>query len=343
MINLPRLLSIGAMAAFCVACSSRPSIDKVNEHFANPTGSTSNKTQVIAATGKHDTSETAQRVAGNGSSFGFGLSAVGKFNGLERLQPRTMFSHEISKLRSLAMGIEQSALVSGVEGSDPCVDEDALGRAFTELSAGFLLGGKGSGDFSYTIDLEKCTEGLVTGSMSVDGEIELSKTSFSFYVEQSLTDACETMGIEACVNGEFAIEMSAEGDEMMQTGKLDFVTAWFVDTTWNEQGQRLSAEAKGGIRLAADNEMAELEVLVFVVDANGDEKSFVLTVTANADGTASLTIRGSDGNLNCTVQADGAGECTEFLNGSAVMDGTQLQWSTIEAREVRQSESFGRY
>lgn len=331
------------MAISCVACSSRPTIDTVNEHFANPTGSTSNKTQVIAATGKHDTSETAQRVAGNGGSFGFGLSAVGKFKGLERLQPRTMFSHEITKLRSLALGIEQSALVSGVEGSDPCVDEDALGRAFAELSIGLGLGGKGSGDFSYSVDLEKCTEGLVTGSMSVEGEIEISKTSFSFYVEQSLSDACETSGIEACVNGEFAIEMSAEGDEMMQTGKLDFVTAWFVDTTWNENGNRLSAEAKGGIRLAADNEMAELEVLVFVVDANGDEKSFVLTVTANADGTASLTIRGSDGNLNCVVQADGAGECTEVLNGSVVMDGAQLQWSTLEAQEVRKSESFGRY
>lgn len=335
------ILCLAAVGSF--ACSDRPGIDEVKEHFENPTGSTASKSSVIAATGKQDASSAAQRVAGNGNAFGFGLTAVGKRQGLERLQARTVFDREIRELKAMIAGKQELALITETGDRDPCVDEDEVSGAFGELALTLALGGSGSADFSYEVDLEKCTNGEVTGTMSVDGEIELSKDSFRFFIEESLSNVCETVGEKACVDGEFAIEMAAEGDEMMNSGSLDFITAWFVSASWDEAGIRKSAEAKGGIRLAANELNASLEILIYVVDTDGEEKSLVLRVSADADGNATIEIRGSDGSISCVINADGSGECVEFVNGAAVMGEMKLSWTDIEAKEVENSESFGAY
>jgi hypothetical protein len=340
-LNLNWILCAAAVTSF--ACADRPTIDQVKEHFENPTGATADKGSVIAATGKQDASSAAQRVAGNGAGFGFGLTAVGKQNGLERLQARTMFDKEIRQLKAIVAGKRELALSTEIGETDPCVDEAAVNDAFGELIFSAALGGSASADFSYEIDLDKCTNGKVTGTMSVEGEIELSEESFKFTIEEQLSNVCETTGEKACVDGEFAIEMAAEGDEMMNSGSLSFVTAWFVDASWEEDGARLEAEAKGGIRLVADETSAQLEVLVFVVNADGSEESLVLRVTTNADGSGTIEIRGRDGSISCTINANGSGECVEIVNGAAVMGETKISWTDIEAKEIESSESFGEY
>jgi len=336
-----------ALGVTAFACGGRPTIEEVKTHFENPTGSTGDKTALISATGKQEASETAQRVAGNGNAFGgLGLTAVGKKQGLDRLQAGSLFARQLNQLKAFTEGKRELALNGNMGDTDACVDEDEVNSAFTELffSSALNNGKSASADFSYTIDLNECTKGEVTGTMAVDGEIELTENSFRFLIEEELTDVCETVGQKACVDGEFAIEMATTGNtEQEEIRSLSFTTAWFVTAAWDEDGSRMSAEAKGGMRINADDTMAKLEVLMFVVDKDGTEVSLVLRVTVNADGSGTVEIRGTDGSLSCVINADGSGECVELVNGAAVMGESKISWTEIEAKEVTASDEFGAY
>lgn len=334
-------LTIAACATMILsACGGdRPSIDDVKQNFESPTGSSTDKSAVVSTNEKRTGSAPAHRIAGNGGGFGFGLTAHGKQRGLERLQAPRMFNREFQRVKYFLEGKQQQALSAAQSSADPCVDDDAVEGALKSLFAEILLTGSGSGSFKYDVDANKCSEGELTGTMTVKGKIEASKDSFKFSIEQTLTDVCEVGGEKACVTGEFLIEMEAKSENGGELGNASFVTAWFATASWDDDGTPVTAEAKGGVRIMADNTSASLEYLYYVKDKDGNEVTYVLRITANADGSGTLEIRCADSEISCTVAADGSGMCTAKDDSSKVV----VEWTDAEAGAIAADESLMKY
>lgn len=100
-------------------------------------------------------------------------------------------------------------------------------------------------------------------------------------------------------------------------GSLEFITAWELNGQWNEDGAQRQASLRGALRLVASNtggtDFGSIEYLFYVQTPDGTEASYILSITAESsgpNGTATLEIRGSDGELTCTINSDGSGMCT---------------------------------
>jgi len=114
------------------------------------------------------------------------------------------------------------------------------------------------------------------------------------------------------------MEASAQSlDSSNGLGSLEFITAWELSGQWNEEGTPRQATLRGALLLAASNtggsDFGSIEYLFYVQTPEGGEESYVLSITAESsgpNGTATLEIRGSDGELTCTINSDGSGMCT---------------------------------
>lgn len=69
-------------------------------------------------------------------------------------------------------------------------------------------------------------------------------------------------------------------------------------------------------RLRASEQGGAIEYLVYATGSDGREVSYVYTYTVTGDG-ASFTILGADGEVTCTVAADGQAECSDGTTWSA--------------------------
>lgn len=291
-----------AMTLGLVGCggSNAPSIDTVKQDFTSPSGSTKDKASVAQAYSKQSNSSAASRVVGGGFVPG-GL--IAKPVGIEKLQARHMFAPLFEYLAARAKGVQ----VSGLRAS-----QDAGWSCFTaeDFSSASVSGDGTSGSFSFSKDLSTCTGGELTGNMSVDAEFEMDQAagSFTYKMEEELSAVCETSGAKTCVTGTYVIEMEYGGAE---TGA--FFAGWFLDVTWEEDGAQKAMQTKGGLRLNSTATEQSLEYLVYVKDEAGAEHSLVFTVKVNGEGTTTITVRGTDGSIDCTIQADGSGSCTGDL------------------------------
>lgn len=326
------LTLIAGLSLAAAACGSdTPTIDEVKTEFENPSGSTSDKDSLISANEKSTAANPGTRIAGNGNVFGgAALTAQGKPLGIERLQASRLYSREYRMLSSFLEGKRELHLTEA--DASACKDQEELDGAVKELFVEALLTGSGSGSFSYSVDVAKCTGGEVTGAMDVSGEIELTDKSLIFNISQVLTNVCETTGQKACVTGEFALEMTALSDNGSDVSTGTFTTAWFLDAEWDEDGKRVSGQAKGGMRATGDNNTgaASLEYLLWVKKKDGTEVTYVLKISVDGEGNGTLEIRGKDGELVCTVKADGSGMCT-------AKDGTstaEVSWSSDDAKVI---------
>ncbi|MBI2376299.1 MAG: hypothetical protein HYV07_20055 [Deltaproteobacteria bacterium] len=295
----------GAMTL--AACGGGPDIDQVKADFDSPNGSVKDKGTMLKANESRDASNPALKVAGGSSAFtgGFGLTAADATWG--RLHPANLLKNHISRTMAMRGSPEKiAARRFGMEDVDL-----SAGGCFNpaDVSGGGSVSADGSaeGSFSFSMDLS-CVGG--TGSVDIDGEFEVSQTKLYYLIEETFSDACFEGN---CVNGSLLVELDApEGLQLGiggGTSSMKMLTAWDLTAKWNEGNAAHEASTKGGMRLAAEGTSGEFEYLVYVANADGAEVTYVLKATANETG-ATLMYKGADGEVNCTMSADGSGSCT---------------------------------
>lgn len=350
--KLERITGVAALtAAFALtACGGGPDIDKVREDFNNPSGSTKDQKGVMAANGKRDASESALRLTTG--IPGAGLTATGKVYGIEKIGPRYMFERDIRRVWAHAQSKNLQALSAAQFDDEPtsgdCNNSPEAQAAMEKLYADLIKdavspfggGGSASASTDFTVDLATCSNGELSGTLEVVMEVEFDSDSMRFAIEEKFIDVCEAQGQQACINGNLIMEATGMGLSGGEGGTLEFLTAWELDATWTEDGKALSAKTKGGIRLAADDNMFGMEYLIYVIDSSGEEVSYVMRFAANADGSWTLEYEGADGKLSCTANADGSATCTGTDESGAAFD---LSWTDAEYDDVLDDEDFADY
>ncbi len=315
---------LGAAIAL-TACGGGPDVESAREHFKNPTGSTQNQAAVAASGGSLSLSNSAISVAGDGIP-GRGLTAEGKIKGFNQVSIRRLWERRGRALLDLSLGRTSQGLEEANFSGAGCGDTPEAQQAYQDLiedltlssAIGGALGSSSvSGSASYSLDLSTCSGSQLTGSASYEIKIEVSGDSASFTVKQGFDNVCTTDAEPECLSGSILMEASATSG--LSSGSAEFITAWELEATAGAK----SASLKGGVRVAATNDSGTLETLIFAKGPDGEEYSFVYTIKATADS-ATVTIRGSDGELSCSITNEGAtGMCTG-PNGS-------ITWTAEEA------------
>ncbi len=308
------LVSVGL-----VACGSdKPNIDQIKKDFDSPSGSIQDKNAVIAAGTKQSASGPA--VALGGSFSAGSLTAADAVRGLNQLNVRRNWELPGKYLLQRMQGVNRQEL------SAAQFDDGACGA---EAQQAYLQLASGKSSASYSVDLSTCSNGEMTGSISVKMEIEGNETSGRFNIEQELKSVCEVAGDKACVDGWLVMELSLE-QTGPNAGRFEIVTGWDLNATWTDNGVQQTGNLRGGLRTKFEGSEvsgnASLEYLVYVTTPDGKEYSFVLEISANSEGAGTLSIRGSDGELTCTFNADNSGSCTATGSGGS----GSLTWTAEE-------------
>jgi hypothetical protein len=294
-----KLHQLGTLAFFTLglttACGSGVDIDRLRADFDNPSGSVANKDAVLAATMQKNASGPALAL-GSGGLPG-ALSVDGRSSALANLSRRSTMERRAravleQRLGRGADGLSRAALAE----AGGCDDAAAAMSAWTSLGAG-------GGSASYELDLSACSGGELTGKVSVEIEVDGDIRGGTVTLEQTFVGVCEVGGRESCLDGTMVME--AKGD---QSG-FQFTIGWNFDARWNEGGRALATKTKGGMRMGGTEQSASFEYLVYVTAPDGTEYSFIFELSADDSG-ARFAIRGEDGKIECTVDAEGAGMCT---------------------------------
>ncbi|MCB9646508.1 MAG: hypothetical protein H6730_07915 [Deltaproteobacteria bacterium] len=306
------LAAFTSLSLGLVACGGDP-IDQIREDFQNPSGSTSNKEGVMAAQAQRDGANPVMGIAGAGIP-GAALTAEGKTRALEQVSATAWAPKALNMIRAAraaAKGSKQSFLTSAQFAGAGCSDDMAAQQAYEEIWQELILDaafgvGAASGDASYTLDVSSCSDGELTGSMTVEIKISISDEETKFEVKQTM-DICEVGGAEACVNGETVMRATASGTSS-ETEAAEILAYWDVSGTWHEDASTYSAQLKGGVRITATSgtagDTAGIEYLFYVKAPDGEEYSYVFSISATnvgGMGTVSWTIRGADGEITCTA------------------------------------------
>lgn len=327
------LASFGPL--FAIACGGGPDIDKTKADFENPSGSVGSKEAVIAANGERGAGGPAIAVAGGGVP-GAALVADGGTSELSKLNVMRNFAPKAQSLyAALRAGSKQQALATAQTSiGDRCADSEAARQAYSDMIASLFLdalnplGGDLDGSASYEIDLSSCSEGQLSGRLGVEIEVLLAENRFKFTVTESFDNVCETMDAQACVSGDLIMEAAADSTGM-DAANFTFVSAWELDTKWNDNGTPREATVTGGLRIAAiqmgSSQTSSIEYLFYVTPPDGDAVSYVFRATADEMGNATFEVRGHDGSISCSINNEG-GSCT-----SVGGDGTvTLTWTAAD-------------
>lgn len=332
-----RLALVPLVPLFAVACGGGPDLEQVKKDFQSPSGSVGNKESVVAANGKRDAGGPAIALAGGGVP-GAALTARGTGSALEELNAYRTFADRARSLNAaLRAGKKEQALRTS-QATDigaRCSDSEVAREAYSEmLSDLFLdainpLGGDLNGSADYELDLSSCSEGQLTGRLAVEIEVTLAENRFAFKVTEDFDNVCELSGAEACVTGTLIMEAAADNTGS-DASNFNFVTAWELDTRWNDNGTPREASVSAGLRIGSVqdgmNATTTVEYLFYVTPPDGDQVSYVFRLTADEMGNATFEIRGADGSLSCAIMPEG-GTCTS-IGG----DGTAtLTWTRDEA------------
>lgn len=349
--TIARLFPTALTAIALTACgSSGPDLDQVRQDFDNPTGSISDRTALMDATGKREASGPALALAGGGIP-GQSLTAA-EVKGVGQLAPMKLHGRHMERVRyalsetgRARAGLSADAELPGDgDYSNTCAESPEAEAAFQGAYEALIRDAAGGGSSasasaSYSLDVGACAANM-TGTLSIDLEISVQATgsdsgSMRFKVTQKYEDVCEVGGEQRCIDGTFVMEASASSDGM-QTGAFETLSAWELTATWVDAGTTHTASTKGGIRMSVEGEGEQgsfaIEYLVYAQNAQGEEVSFVLEISADSEGQAALVYRGADGSLECRVEASGAGTCTAV--GS---DGTEtVSWTAEEYASEQQ-------
>jgi hypothetical protein len=336
---LPATLSLAL-----VACGGGPDIEQIKADFNSPSGSVKSKDGMVAASGSLDASGSAV-VVGGGGVPGSSLTASGKNVGLWQINVRRTWEARARAVRDYINGktTQAQALSEAQVDASGCDSSPEAQAAFEEAFGDVIIdglnplgGSKVSGSASYEQDFSACSNGELSGSAKVEVKIELEQQGdggrFAITVKYGLNNVCElTTDERACLDGTMIVEAEALGSG--ELGQLTFTSAWELSATWTEAGTERSASLKGGIRsfFEGDGETgsAKIEVINYVNSPEGGEWSYVWSFEGafnGLEGTATISCRGSDGEVSCTIDENG-GVCT----GS---DGSRVEWTAADEQAL---------
>jgi hypothetical protein len=326
--------------------SSGPNVGQVKADFNNPSGSAKDTQGIAGAAGAQENLNSTGGAGFTGGGVpGFSLTARDLVHtGFAPLVPHNLLADEIAQLRNFLLGKQTFGLgdTNGTTSSgsviSQCVNSADIQQKYQSqlqgAAADFQSSGHASFDISTSVDLGSCANSGYTGSfdMELKGDISRSGNSanITINVGMNLHTVCESAS-GACLNGGFAEELALQGTSASAgtnstggtsgSGSLNFTLAW--DFTASKGTENI--HEKGGERLAASGSgtmgQAQYELLFYVKNSAGKEVSYVLQITADSSGNATLTLKCSDGNLSCTRAADGSGQCTGTVDGQAYMGG----------------------
>lgn len=182
-----------------------------------------------------------------------------------------------------------------------CVSGDLLG---------FAAIGTGRGSAEVAIDLG-CTgegKGRIVIRFTVDAALGSGFMRFDILFQ----NVCNNAG--DCVDGAMLYRMNIQGTTTGASGDILMSMALRATTASGE-----TAFVKQGLRIAFDasKKAGNLEILVFLKDAEGKEVSAVLQIQAQA-GTASFSIRGANGSFSCSTQDSGKSGSCESSKGDKI-------------------------
>lgn len=328
------LIATTSLSLGLIACGT-DTIDQVRNDLANPTGSTSNKDAVMAVQGQQSGSSPAMGLAAGGVPGA--LTAFGKTRGIEQVSVRhwqsrgdQLFKAIEARRAGAQENLRHDALV-GTSCSNSAEANAAMEEVWKELLLDSVIGfGATTGDATYSVDVAACSNGDLSGDLSITLKIELKDDSVFFEVSQAM-NVCETAGAKACVDGETT--MRATGSETGAGASTAEVLAyWDVKASWQDDGATRSGQLKGGIRVSGSSSMgtdnAALEYLFYVQTPDGEEFSYVWTLSAsssNSMSTVKWSLRGNDGSIECTAN-DTMVTCT----GSANFSYSEAEATAIE-------------
>lgn len=310
-----------ALGLALVACGGDvPSTGQIKADFESPSGSTKSKQTVAGAYTKNEASASGASLAGSFSPGLGGLTQAGSGQ-LRKVGIGSMMAPHLARLQARLNGQSTQALGADVDFA-ACVNNDEITQ---ELTAS-LASGSTSGSFDVDIDLGSCSAGKMTGKLAMSGSFDIDSDSFTFEVNQTLTNVCETEGNKYCVTGDYVMEATMTAGD----SKMEMVVGWYITASWQEDGAAKTLVTKGGIRMGFGGEtgLGSAEYLIYVNDENGEEVSLVLKISSTAEG-ASYEIRGEDGSLTCQIKNDGSGSC-----------GGDLSWDEAYIDSLEADASF---
>jgi len=329
------LTAITTLSLGLVACGG-DKIDQVREDFQNPSGSTSNKDAVIAVQAQSNGSSPVMGLASGGVPGA--LTAYGKTRPLDQVSVRQWESRGEQlyqawldqRARPEVQSQPQALVGAGCASSEEA--NAAFEEIWTELVIDAAFGfGAASGDAEYNVDVDACSDGGLTGSLSVYLKIEADDDRFLFEVRQTM-DVCETSDAMACVKGETIMRASGS-DDGGSASTAEVLAYWDVESTWTDDGATRSAQIKGGVRIggmsSSAGDTSTVEYLFYVRGPDGEEYSYVWVFSASNVGgvnEASWTLRGADGEITCTATEEMV-SCT----GSADISYTSAEADAVEA------------
>lgn len=331
------LIATTSLSLGLVACGG-DKIDQVRTDFASPSGSTANKDAVIAVEGQRSGASPAMGLAAGGVPGA--LTAYGKSRPLEQVSVRQWESRAEQLFQAYAArraGAEVQTQRAALVGQG-CADSPEANAAFEEIWREFVIDaaigfGAASGDATYSVDVDACSDGELTGNLSIYLKIQASDDEVFFEVKQTM-DVCENSGAMACVDGETVMRATGS-DDGGSASTSEVLAYWDVKSSWQDDGVARNAQLKGGIRIAGSSNgmdaTASIEYLFYVQGPDGQEFSYVWTLTAEStggNGMVTWTLRGADGEVSCTADENMV-SCTgsaDFSYTSADADAIESTW-----------------
>lgn len=225
-------------------------------------------------------------------------TALGEWTGALREREAFRLPELVSTPLGLALG-----RLRGVGTSNQAIqDAGAISqcRADIELEIERALRDGGlSGSFDFTIDVDGCSDHALSGSMVHEVRYSLASTE----IRQRLQHICQRHG-GPCVDGEIL------GSATASPPALDLAYGWALHYVARVPSTPADMEILGGLVAKLDrtefNEPRRvLQQLSLVEDAQGQRQSYRLRFS---DPTH-FSLGGSDGSIDCVLDADGAGSC----------------------------------
>lgn len=327
------------LAAGITACGGDP-IDQVRSDFESPSGSTADRDALIALEAQRSGGSPAADLASGGVP-GLALMAEGH-GAMASVAPRqwasradVLFDAWAARKAGRTIAFDRKAL-----GAIGCASAEEANAAFEEIYRELFVDaifgfGDASGDATFTVDVDRCSEGALSGSLTVELKMVASDDEIRFEVKQTM-DLCEAEGAQACVDGETVMRATGR-DEGGSASTSELLAYWDVQASWQSaDGAPLSGALRGGIRLLAQSTAmggtGSVEYLYYLDAPDGTTYSFVYEIVASnvgGNGTVTWRIRGADGTLECTA--------TETMDGGQVSctGDAPTSWSEADAIAVR--------
>lgn len=330
------LIATTSLSFGLVACGGGLDVDQVRGDLDSPSGSVSNQNAVMAVEAKRSGSGPALDLALGGVP-GRALTAHGK----GRLSQLSIRNWEVwAKLAHQAVQNQDMKIAKQAQGlvADTCTNGPEAQAAYEDLVQDLLtdaiFDSTPNGSATFSVDLASCSDGELTGKMTIKLEMKLENDRFEFSVKETFENACEVSDVTACVTGEMLLAAIAE--DMANSSSVELIYAWELAATWTEGGAARAANIGGGMRFLAEatqsTSLAAYEILFYVTTPEGERYAYVWRLSAESNGmggTVSWTLRGADGEISCSadetmVSCTGSSDISFTTDDVDALDSTWL-------------------